>query len=558
MMMKRYQMENEIIRGLIHFEEREEILEKIDESIFEINYNKEIYKALKNLYDRHHKFCEEDIKYIISNLNLEMDIVNEIMMKDGLSFIRVNEYIQELKKMHLLNKLNILAKDITKDISNMVNPEDIIFKLKECIDNCNSGYFNRIYYKKKGNKIIVDKAQLAEWIKEKYNIIKKDKHMYIYENGVYQYISDGMIKELIYDNLNGEYKADINLINNTREIMKAIKNKGELQELDLTQNINFKNCILDLKEKKVKEHSPNILSTIQINSNYNKDAKCPYFLEWVKGRFAEEDILTIQEMLGYMMTGSVQGKAFFMLYGEGDTGKSTFINIVQEIIGNKNIAALTIQQLGERFAVAELHNKIVNVYADLPKESMKENIKLKELVSGDLVTVERKNKDPFMFNNMAKFLFSCNTLPPTSDRTDAFFNRCIIITMNNKIKVKDPDCMKKLLKEKEGIILWAIEGLYRLINNKYKFTISKQTQLNINKYKEENDSLEQFLKEKCIQRDGISTPISIFKDVYAKYCRSANLKVVTGQTVNSMLKEKGYNIKKVNNIYNIMGIGLLQ
>ena len=132
-------------------------------------------------------------------------------------------------------------------------------------------------------------------------------------------------------------------------------------------------------------------------------------------------------MMGYSLTPFNNAKKAFVFNGKGDTGKSTFLNIIEDMITERHISNIPIQGLGDRFNTAELFGKLVNIYADLPSTPIRDGSMLKVLTGGDKVSAERKGQDPFTFLNKAKFIFSCNGLPPNyGDRSDAFYNRLII------------------------------------------------------------------------------------------------------------------------------------
>ena len=89
------------------------------------------------------------------------------------------------------------------------------------------------------------------------------------------------------------------------------------------------------------------------------------------------------------------------------------------------------------------------------------------LTGGDWITAERKNRDPFPYQNYAKLTFSCNQLPRTPDETLAFFKRFIVLVFNEPIpkEKQDPKLLEKLTTESElsGILNWALTGLKRCL-----------------------------------------------------------------------------------------------
>ena len=88
------------------------------------------------------------------------------------------------------------------------------------------------------------------------------------------------------------------------------------------------------------------------------------------------------------------------------------------------------------------------------------------------------------FTNLVHFTddgWSGATLTALHDRGDGFFRRQIILTTKDKPadRFDDPFLAEKLIAEKEGIFLWMLEGLRRLIANHYHFTISQRAKDNI-------------------------------------------------------------------------------
>ena len=85
----------------------------------------------------------------------------------------------------------------------------------------------------------------------------------------------------------------------------------------------------------------------------------------------------------------------------------------------------------------------------------------------DWITAERKNRDPFPYQNYAKLTFSCNQLPKTPDETHAFFKRFIVLTLDRQIPKteQDPVLLEKLTTPEElsGLLNWALTGLKRCL-----------------------------------------------------------------------------------------------
>lgn len=76
--------------------------------------------------------------------------------------------------------------------------------------------------------------------------------------------------------------------------------------------------------------------------------------------------------------------------------------------------------------------------------------------------------------------FSNGDLQALYDRSDGFYHRQLILTTKDKplSRVDDPDIAEKMAAEVEGILLWAFEGLQRLVKNGFQFTESDRAKRN--------------------------------------------------------------------------------
>lgn len=115
--------------------------------------------------------------------------------------------------------------------------------------------------------------------------------------------------------------------------------------------------------------------------------------------------------------------------------------------------------------------------------------------------------------------FSNGDLVSLYDRSDGFFRRQLILTTKRKPpdRIDDPNLSEKLCEEMEGIFLWAMAGLLRLVKNNFQFTESSRAKLNREMVKKDANNIELFLESKgYIVRDPERSISS--KDLYAVYC----------------------------------------
>ena len=177
--------------------------------------------------------------------------------------------------------------------------------------------------------------------------------------------------------------------------------------------IAFSNGLYDLRDDSFKPFTPNVVITNKVPWPYNPAAYSE-LLDHTLNRLACDDPevrALLEEMVGYCLYRRNElGKAFILI-GDKSNGKSTFLYVVNQLLGDSNIASLDLKELGDRFKTAELFGKLANIGDDIGDEFIANASTFRKLVTGDRVNAERKGQDPFEFNNYSKFLFSANAIP---------------------------------------------------------------------------------------------------------------------------------------------------
>lgn len=304
--------------------------------------------------------------------------------------------------------------------------------------------------------------------------------------------------------------------------------------------INVKNGLYNVLDDSFKPHTPEYFGTVQINATYDSSAKCPEFMKFLKSILEDEEIYLIQEILGYLLIPVNKAQKSFVFVGAPNAGKSTLLSIAQEVLlGGENVSNIPWQGLGDRFNKAELFGKLANIFADLPSKNIDDNGMFKALTGEDYITAERKNKDPFSFRPYARLLFSCNEIPKNyGDRSDGFYRRLIIIRFDRSVPAnkRDPNLREKLAVERDGILMWSLVGLKRLIANSYVFTETERTRAELTRYKVESNSVLSFVEECCeLKTDAEVVREELFAK-YKEYCVNAGLKPLSQANFNKEIE----------------------
>ena len=376
---------------------------------------------------------------------------------------------------------------------------------------------------------------LANHLAEQVNAFYGAGSYFRYEGGVYRPSEDLWAAAKVREHMLPRY-ASMQAINDTVGQWRMLIQKPVREINSNAFILNLQNGLYNALDDSFKAHTPDYISTVKIGASYEPGAACPRFAEFLQSTIHEEEIPLIQEIFGYLLVPVNKAQKSFVFVGAPNAGKSTLLSVAQEILlGADNVSNIPWQGLGDRFNKAELFGKLANIFADLPSRSIDDNGMFKALTGEDFITAERKNKDPFSFRPYARLLFSCNEIPRNyGDRSDGFYRRLLIIRFDHSVPKaqRDPNLREKLIVERNGILMWAIEGLKRLIANGYIFTETEATQAELRRYKVESNSALLFVDECCELNEEAEYPREDLFQQYRDYCNKNGLKSMSQANFN--------------------------
>lgn len=384
-------------------------------------------------------------------------------------------------------------------------------------------------------KLKINANVFAQYILKRINLILySDNSVYVYDKkSYYRVISDSLLKKICREILH-EAKAGIWNRSWESEYFEALKREMPYIEL-LNPNedfINLSNGMLNIYTRELVEHSPNYLSSIQIPIEYNKEAKCPFFNAFVLDIFDNDlkRVELIQEIMGYCFLRDVKIQKSFIFYGSGSNGKSVLAEIIRHLVGVENTSNVPLNSLSGKFGMQNLPDKLVNISSEneFNKKFNTQNFKL--LTGGDAVNVEQKYKDSYNTKIFAKIVILVNRMMDTDDFTNGFYRRLQIIPFN-KIYVEkaadeiedvgtsymDKSLTEKLLSELDGIFLFAINGLQRLVENNFNLTYSPECEKSLENYKIRQNPLLEFFTDNIIAGKGLQTKRVDFKKSFDQW-----------------------------------------
>ena len=397
----------------------------------------------------------------------------------------------------ILQNAGIQKDDIIKTL-NIINR--YIFKVplaeSEMETICRDEAFQKPVFKVNG-KFQHDKFAL--YLKNTNYIKRINGQLHIYKDGVY--ISGYRELEAAMVKLMPESKDS-----QRREVLKYLEiicgNDTTQADANL---IAFTNGIYDIATKELRDFSPEIVVTNQIPWDFNPDAYSE-LCDKTLNKIACNDLdirALLEEMIGYCFYRKNELSKAFICTGTKSNGKSTFLEMIQNVLGPANYSALGLDELDEKFSVATMSGKLANIGDDISDEFLQGRsiAQFKKVVSGNMIKGEIKNNpEIFFFKPTVKLIFSANDIPRMKDKTGAVLRRLIIVPFNASFSKDDPDYDPYIiwkLKDREVmeyLIRIGIEGLHRVIEQN-AFTTSNKVERELREYEQINDPMTLFLQD---------------------------------------------------------------
>jgi len=375
----------------------------------------------------------------------------------------------------------------------------------------------------------------------KFATIRDTEELLVYQNGVY-------VTDLECTTIKEECEKVIPKCS-TRlcsEIINKIKRRTytNRDKFDSSDSVlNLKNGLLNIRTLEFREHTPDYLSRIQIPVDYDPGIVPTKFLKYIRECLDNpEDIIRVMEGFATCLLRTTRFEKAYMFIGQGQNGKSTFLDVLQSVLGHENVSNVMIQELtNERFVNAELDNKLANIYPDIESFELRNTGVIKGLISGDRIKVERKNQHPYMMKNKAILFFSANKFPKVLDQSDAMFRRFFIIDWTRQFSGNRKDTqLKETLRndsaEHSGILNILVR-LARDLDSRGFYRHEQDIEELRDKWNKRADTIQQFYEDEVeLDEEYFIEKGALFSD-YVKYCTQNKLQRESERQFRKVIKD---------------------
>lgn len=302
--------------------------------------------------------------------------------------------------------------------------------------------------------------------------------------------------------------------------------------------IGFKNGVLDIETMELLSFSPEFKIPNVIPHDWNPNATSEVVDNTLRKIACNDPYIenNLAEFIGLCMFRS--GKYAFaaiLLGKQGETasnGKSTYIDMIREILGESNYSSLSLHVLGERFYQDYLAGKLANLGDDISSSFTKgQSLEVfKKAVAGSELTTDVKGTKGYKFKPYCTMIFSANEFPKLENLDDGVLRRLFPIRFNAHFTSDDPDFDPDIgdkLKQEEAIeaaIVRGVWGLKRVIQQR-RPTDNDESKRMVKSIQVDNSSILQWIEDEGIMRNQvIETSVAYAYGLYEQWCKNSGIK----------------------------------
>ena len=299
--------------------------------------------------------------------------------------------------------------------------------------------------------------------------------------------------------------------------------------------INMENGVLDLTAKQLLPHSPAYNQHKITGCAYDPDATCPEFAGMMERLLPDKAVRReFQKAVGLCLAKEQlpAKKVLMLLIGPKDTGKTTVLNILVDVLGEYGASvdnSLLMQTNKDKTRGPEMYDfrETLMITTSEASENDKLDTGRVKALTGETTISVRNNYSTSMdkFKMIGLIFIDSNFKPYIPPRDTAAWGRLRLFPFEQVITQKDPTLKSKLEQEKAGIFNWILEGLDLILEEKEIFE-TESMQAYKGEYRKEMDITQQFIED-CLEKSENSTDriqTTLLFSTYKNWCRDNNFK----------------------------------
>lgn len=332
------------------------------------------------------------------------------------------------------------------------------------------------------------------------------------------------------------------------DISNQIRLKAEKRSVDTERYlVPCKNGIYNTKTKTLEAFSPNYVFLSKLVTDYNPTIEMPVLNGWTPESFIKElsnNDTEIETLLYQVINDAVHPnysrKKAIWLYGSGSNGKSTYQDVIKNIVGNDCYSTLKFNEFSERFRLHSLIGKSVNIGDDVNAGvRVDDSSNFNSIVTHDSVTIEEKYKSPYHTTLYCTLIQSTNEMPTIRNKTNGTYRRMLIVPFENQFEdtPENWEIKENYIKSKE-VLEWILAKALSM--DFEQFINPNASKALLEEYKADNDAILAFKQDvfDVFVENGVQTiPVATLYEVYKAWCKRNNITAIRDRKFNKELSE---------------------
>ena len=375
----------------------------------------------------------------------------------------------------------------------------------------------------------------------KVTLVRIGERVFQYTDGYYKAMSDNDLDTCIMKVAGHliQLKGSSSQIVAVRRAILA-NDRIQVEKLGCENMVCLNNGVLDLDRMTFMPHDPKYLFDYKLNVTWragytNSPPPTPVFDNFLQTASGGDPdwMMRALEIIGCILANDTKTKKFYLLQGDGDSGKSVFGNLLRDFFDIKQVSAVSLYDFDGRFSMAAIAESKINVSMDLTNGVLTEKAaaQVKMLTGGDMLAIEAKNKPIYSAYVRCSLLFGTNhRLKAASMNDPAFLRRICYLPFCYSVPhhLQDRNLNAKLRQERFGIFCKAVVAYKNLVARGYDFSGSQKfAPINAMAYgdvvNDQEDILSSFVSQCLVLNPMAFTPTDILFSAYNAFCNGQGI-----------------------------------
>ena len=311
--------------------------------------------------------------------------------------------------------------------------------------------------------------------------------------------------------------------------------------------LTVSNGTVDLRSGALVRHRRDHYSTKLVPVSYDPQATCPTFLAFLDSIMDgnQELIGFLRRAVGYSLTGNTREQVAFICHGTGSNGKSTFLDVLQDVLGDYAMQTPTETLMLKRNEgipndIARLRGaRLVAASETAEGRRLSESL-LKQLTGGDRITARFMRAEWFEFKPMFKLWLVTNHKPVIKGTDRAIWRRIRLIPFTVTIPdaEQDKQLPLKLRRELPGILRWAVEGCLEW--QAHGLGLPQEIRQATDTYRQEMDVLAAWINDCCEVANYCHSTAKALYGSYSTWCEEGGERAMSQRSFALQLAERGF------------------